>query len=392
MSDPAGGADPGSQPGGVGGPEPGGADNPDHAPETGTVSFTDDLFAEVVERGPVRPATSDQAWVAAMLRAEGALALAEAELGIVPQQAADEVAAACARPAALDPAVLARDTALGGNPVIPLVDALRAMLSEAASEALHHGATSQDILDTATMLLARDAIGFVRQDLAQSLQALQSLSEEYGDVPTAGRTLMQQALPITFGAKTETWSRGLSGAGDRLARTAGSLPAQLGGPVGTRTSFGTQGDALSGVYAARLGLAPGPCWHTVRLPVADLAGAFATTAGVVEKLAADVILMAQQEVGEVREVSAVRGGSSSMAHKSNPVAAVSARASARRAPALAGHLFAAMAHEHERAAGPWHSEWMALVDLMRCTGSATAWLADCLTHLQVDPEALRRNA
>lgn len=357
----------------------------------GDATFTDDLFAAVVERGRVREATCDRAWVAAMCRAESELAAAQADLGVIPAAAAAEIAEVAVEPDRLDLARITRDTALGANPVIPLVTALRSRLSESAAQALHHGATSQDILDTAAMLLARTAIAAIRDDLADATSRLATLARDHDETPMAGRTLMQHAIPITFGHKVRTWAYGIEGADDRLARTSASLPAQLGGPVGTRTSFGDEAETLAEAYAARLELAASPCWHTVRLPIADLAAALAATDGVVDKVAGDVVLMAQQEVCEVREASPGRGGSSSMAHKNNPVAAISARASARRAPALAGHLFGSMAHEHERAAGAWHAEWIALVDLLRCTGSAAAWLADCLGHLEIDPEAMRRN-
>jgi len=193
---------------------------------------------------------------------------------------------------------------------------------------------------------------------------------------------MQQALPTTFGLKAAGWLAGLDGARLRLAEVVASLPVQYGGAVGTLAGSGT---AVRDALAQELGLESGALpWHTVRLPVADLAGALGTAAGVVATVAVDVVLMAQTEVGELAEVSATRGGSSAMPHKNNPVAAISARACARRAPGLVGTLFAAMEQEHERAAGAWHSEWPTLTTLLATVGSAASWLAESLASLQPD--------
>ena len=193
-----------------------------------------------------------------------------------------------------------------------------------------------------------------------------------------GRTLMQQALPTTFGLKAAGWLAGLDGARLRLAEVVASLPVQYGGAAGTLAASNGSGVALRTAFAAELGLADGAVpWHTVRLPIADLAGALGAAAGVIATVAVDVVLMAQTEVAEVSEGGA-RGGSSAMPHKHNPVAAISARACARRAPGLVATLFGAMEQEHERAAGAWHSEWPTLTTLLTTVGSAAAWLAESL--------------
>jgi 3-carboxy-cis,cis-muconate cycloisomerase len=204
-----------------------------------------------------------------------------------------------------------------------------------------------------------------------------------------GRTLMQQAVPTTFGLKAAGWLAGLEGARLRLAEVTASLPAQYGGAAGTLAASSGSGVALRSALAEELGLADTPVpWHTVRLPIADLAGALGATAGVLATVAVDVVLLAQTEVGEAAEVSETRGGSSAMPHKNNPVAAISARACARRAPGLVATLFAAMEQEHERAAGAWHSEWPTLTDLLATVGSAASWLAESLTALRPDPERM----
>lgn len=349
------------------------------------------LFAAILERGGTRQATGDDAWVTAMLRVEAALARAQATLGLVPAADARAIERLCADPRSVDPATLGAAAADGGNPAIALVQRLRARLPSDTAAHLHRGATSQDVVDTAAMLVARDATGRVLTDLAGAAASTARLVSGHRHTPMTGRTLMQPAVPTTFGLKAAGWLRGLDGAAARLARVRSTLPVQLGGPVGALGGFGAEGLRLVEAFAAELDLAPAAPWHTCRLPVADLAGALGAACGVTAKVAGDVVLLAQQEVAEVHEDAPGQGGSSSMDHKQNPVAAISARAAARRGPALAGHLLACMDHEHERAAGAWHAEWLPLRDLLRTTGSAAAWLDDSLACLAVDADRMAAN-
>jgi 3-carboxy-cis,cis-muconate cycloisomerase len=344
------------------------------------------LFDGTFARGGAAPAVSDAAWFRALLEAEAGLARAAARLGLVPTTAADAVTAASADPSRLDLASVVAKAADAGNPVPPLVRALQDAVGPDAARAVHVGATSQDVLDTALMLLARNAIGAIDADLAAAADAAARLAAAHRDDAVMGRTLMQQALPTTFGLKAAGWLAGLDGARLRLAEVVASLPVQYGGAAGTLAASSGSGVALRAAFAAELQLADTAApWHTVRLPVADLAGALGAAAGVVATVAVDVVLLAQTEVREVAEISDSRGGSSAMPHKQNPVAAISARACARRAPGLVATLFAAMEQEHERAAGAWHSEWPTLTDLLTTVGSAAAWLAESLAGLRADP-------
>jgi 3-carboxy-cis,cis-muconate cycloisomerase len=343
------------------------------------------LFGGTFARGGAAFAVSDEAWFRALLEVEGALARAAARLGLVPTTAADAVSAACADPARLDLATVVAHAADAGNPVPPLVRALRDAVGERDAVAVHVGATSQDILDTALMLLARDAIATIDTDLAAAAASAARLAAGHRDDLVMGRTLMQQALPTTFGLKAAVWLSGLDGARVRLAEVVASLPVQYGGAAGTLVASSGSGFGLRTALAAELDLADTPVpWHTVRLPVADLAGALGATAGVLATIAVDVVLLAQTEVGEVSEAGDAQGGSSAMPHKRNPVAAISARAGARRAPGLVATLLAAMEQEHERAAGAWHSEWPTLTDLLTTVGSAAAWLRESLSGLRPD--------
>jgi 3-carboxy-cis,cis-muconate cycloisomerase len=343
------------------------------------------LFDGTFARGPVAATLTDEAWLRAMLQVEGALARAAAGLGLVPTSAADAVTAACADPAGLDLATVVARAADAGNPVPPLVKALQAAVGPRDSVAVHVGATSQDVLDTALVLLARAALDQLDGLLSGAGDAAAGLAERHRDDVVMGRTLMQQALPTTFGLKAAGWAAGLDGARERLAEVRALLPVQYGGAVGTLADSGGSGVALRAALAAELDLESTPvAWHTMRLPIADLAGVLGAVAGVVATIAVDVVLLAQSEVAELAEVSETRGGSSAMPHKQNPVAAISARACARRAPGLVATLFAAMEQEHERAAGAWHSEWPTLAELLRSVGSAAAWLEESLDSLRVD--------
>jgi 3-carboxy-cis,cis-muconate cycloisomerase len=347
------------------------------------------LFDGTFARGGAASAVADAAWFRALLEVEAALARSAARLGLVSETAAATVTTVCADPARLDLATVVARAADAGNPVPPLVRALQDAVGEDAARAVHVGATSQDILDTALVLLARNAIAAIDGDLAAAAAAAARLAAAHRDDAVMGRTLMQQALPTTFGLKAAGWLAGLDGARLRLAEVVASLPVQYGGAAGTLVASSGSGVALRSALATELGLADTAApWHTVRLPIADLAGALGATAGVLATVAVDVVLMAQTEVAEVSEGGDSRGGSSAMPHKRNPIAAISARACARRAPGLVATLFAAMEQEHERAAGAWHSEWPTLTDLLSTVGSAASWLAESLTGLRPDVDRM----
>jgi 3-carboxy-cis,cis-muconate cycloisomerase len=343
------------------------------------------LWDGTFARGGAAAAVTGDAWLQAMLDVEAALARAAARCGLVAETAAAEVTRVAAQPGALDIATVIARAADAGNPVPPLVRVLGEAVGPHAAGAVHVGATSQDVVDTAMVLVARRAIAAIDADLAAAAQAAARLAADHRDDVTIGRTLLQQALPTTAGLKAAAWLSGLVGARARLAAVDAALPVQYGGAVGTLAASSGSGLDVRAALADELGLTTTAVpWFTVRLPVADLAGALGTAAGVVATVALDVVLLAQTEVAEAAESGEGRGGSSAMPHKRNPVAAVSARACARRAPGLVGTLLGAMEQEHERSAGAWHSEWPTLSDLLSTVGSAAAWLADCLGGLRLD--------
>lgn len=350
------------------------------------------LFGGVLERGAVPAAVGDRAWLQAMLDFEAALARAQSRAGLMSREDAEAIAAACDA-GAFDIAALGRAAADSAGPVVPLVRALTDAVPGAAAGHVHRGATTQDVIDTAAMLVARRALAPLLDDLRGAADAAAALASGHRNTLMAGRTLLQQALPVTFGLKAAAWLTALDEAAARLADVRRArLAVQLGGAAGTLASLGDSGLDVLRHLARELGL-PEPvlAWHTYRTRVAELAGALGAAAGVVAKVARDITLLAQTEVGEVREGVAGRGGSSTLPHKRNPVAAVSALACALRAPGLVATLLHAMSQEHERGAGTWQAEWRPFSDLLSATGSAAAWLRDCLEHLEVDPERMRRN-
>jgi 3-carboxy-cis,cis-muconate cycloisomerase len=243
------------------------------------------------------------------------------------------------------------------------------------------------------MLVARAGLAAILEDIDRASDAAARLAAEHRDTIISGRTLLQHALPTTFGLKAAGWMTGLDEAAVRLREVAKRrLAVQLGGAAGTLAAFGSQSEELVTAFADELGLArPVVPWHTERTRIGELAAALGVAAGTVAKPARDVVLLAQTEIGEVREGVPGRGGSSALPHKRNPVAAVSALAAAHQAPGLVATLLAAMVQEHERAAGAWHAEWAPLRSLLTAVGSGAAWLADCLEHLEVDQERMAAN-
>ncbi|MET7741699.1 3-carboxy-cis,cis-muconate cycloisomerase [Streptomyces sp. NPDC005385] len=342
---------------------------------------------------PASALTSDSAYLRALLDAEAALTRAQASLGLAPAEAAAAVSAAAVG-AGFDVASIALRARSGGNPVIPLVADLTAAVAQEHGPYVHRGATSQDILDSATMLVAARTLDVLLGDLDRTARALARLAAEHRDTVLPGRTLTQHAVPITFGLKAAGWRSLVLDARDRLRTVRASLPAQLGGAAGTLAAFTAFGaddpQDLTAAYARELGLAePVLPWHTLRSPVADLAGALAFTAGALGKTAADVLTLSRTEIAELAEGSG--GGSSAMPHKANPVRATLIAAAARRAPLLAATLYGALTAEDERPAGAWHAEWEPLRDLLRLAGGAAAEATELAEGLRVDAAAMREH-
>ena len=351
------------------------------------------LFSALFARGAVAAETSDGAVLQALLDVEAGLARALAHARIVPPSAAQAVSEA-ARADRFDLAALAEASSGAGNPVPALVKALLAQLPPEAAAAVHTGATSQDIVDSALMLIIKRAVPHVLEDVAGAASACARLARQHGATVLSGRTLLQQATPISFGLKAAGYLHALDQAVAHLQQLCRSqLLVQLGGASGTLSVLESRGVEIARLLAAELGLAePTLPWHTLRMPMLQWASGLGMTAAVLGKIARDITLLAQSEVDEVSEPEVPgRGISSTMPHKRNPVGAIVALSCTRRVPALVASMLGAAEQEHERAAGAWHAEWETLLELLRLTGSAAHWMREVLEGLQVNPARMRAN-
>ena len=327
-------------------------------------------------------AMSDRALVEAMVRVEQSWLDVLASAGVAAPADLSLVE--------LDVARLAVDAESSGNPVVPLVAALRSATPEEASLWLHRGLTSQDVLDTALVLCARDAVVAVRGDLAAQVGRLVDLATEHRDTPCIARTLTQPAVPTTFGAVVAGWLQGVLDAADALAGLR--WPAQLGGAAGTLSALvelvGREAaHAVRREHARALGLDLVPPWHTSRAPLTRVGDAVVTATDAWGHVARDVLALGRPEVGELRDGSG--GGSSTMPHKANPTLPVLVRRAALAAPALAATLHSASADQvDQRADGGWHVEWATLATLLRRTVVAASQTRELLDGLEVRPDAM----
>ncbi len=367
----------------------------------GNFGLFDGVFARGAHAGGGAVA-DDTAWLRAMLAAEAGLARALERAGVAPAGAGAAVtrAANAAEFDETDLAELRRATTLTGNPVPGLARVLsRKVDSPGGRSAVHQGATSQDIMDTAAMLLAREALSAAEADLTAAAEATARLANAHRGSLMIGRTLLQQAVPTTFGVVAAGWLAALDSAIDWLVFVRDTrLAVQFGGAAGTLASLDSRGPRVKTLMAEELGLAdPLLPWHTERLRIIDVAAAAARVTAALSKVARDVTLLAQTEVGEVTEGAGTgngaprRGGSSVMPNKSNPVAAVAILGCAKQVPGLLATLVASAEQEHQRAARAWHAEWQPYSHLLQLTVSAAAWARDLLGDLQVDKARMAGN-
>ena len=354
------------------------------------------LLAPMLSSAAMRLVCDDTAYLQHMLDFEAALARAEAAIGVIPARTAGPITNAC-QAAAFDLAALAEAATRSGNLAIPLVKALTAEVARADADAaryVHWGATSQDVIDSAAMLTLRAGIDALLTDIGRAIAGFASLARQHRHTAVVARTWLQHALPMPFGLKLAEYAAALSRSRLRLQRLRReTLALQFGGAAGTLAALGEKGLLVAERLAQELGLpVPDAPWHTHRDRVAESASVLAIIAGTCGKIARDVQLMMQTDVGEAFEPSgAGRGGSSTMPHKRNPVAAATALAAAIMAPNLAATIFAAQVQDHERSAGPWHAEWPTLPMLLLVTSGALASIADIAEGLEVDAARMRAN-
>ena len=348
--------------------------------------------------GPLAELFSDHSVVQAMLEFEAALARAEAGLGVIPADAADAITAVARNGFDADSiSEWANDTLRTGTPAIPLISALTARVRSqhpAAAGFVHWGATSQDVCDTAMVLLLRKAQSILAADLQRLEQALRQLAERHEHTVMVGRTLLQPAPPVTFGLKAAGWLGALQRSHQRLnAAFHETLVLQFGGASGTVAGLGTQGVTAGQAMAKDLGLGyPDAPWHAQRDRLAALLCACGVLTGALGKMARDISLLMQAEIAEAAEgAKPGRGGSSTMPHKRNPVGCVVTLAAADRVPALVSSFLSGMVQEHERAAGGWQAEWPVIAGVIQATGVASAAMAEVMTSLTVNEARMRSN-
>lgn len=344
----------------------------------------------------MRAVFSDRARIARMLEFEAALAVAEASVGVIPPAAADAIGRQCVADG-FDVEGIGRAARDAGNLAIPLVSALTQKVAAADADArgyVHWGATSQDAIDTGLVLQLRDALALIDADLLRLARALAVQARRHASTVLPGRTWLQQALPVTLGVKLAGTVSALDRHRDRIAAVRrDALVLQFGGAVGTLASLGAQGLAVSQALGQRLGLAvPDLPWHAQRDRLCDVAAALGMLTATVGKLARDLSLLAQTEVGEAFEPAAPgRGGSSTLPQKRNPVGAAIALAAAVRAPGLVATMLSAAVQEHERGLGNWPAEWETLPELVMLTAGALDAMGTVVAGLDVDAARMRAN-
>ncbi|MEU9874955.1 class-II fumarase/aspartase family protein [Streptomyces phaeochromogenes] len=379
------------------------------------------LLAPTWAGTPAAAEVTDEAWLQAMLDAEVALARAQYAVGLTPAAAVRAIASV-ARADRLNLVALAHAARAAANPVVALVTAFTEVVAAkdpAAAEYVHRGSTSQDILDSAAMLVARRVLGLIAADLERTGAALAALADAHRHTVLAGRTLAQHAVPTTFGLKAAGWLQLVGDALVRVRAVAASLPAQLGGAAGTLAAYreyalldrgdhgegGEDGDGgrdpvgdeggveLLRPFAEALGLAePVLPWHTVRTPVAEVGAVLQLVTGALGKFALDVQTLSRTEIGEVSEPAATgRGASSAMPQKRNPALATLIVSAARQVPAHSLVLAQCLLAEDERPAGAWHAEWQPLREALRLAGGAAHTAVELAEGLVVHPERMRAN-
>ena len=356
------------------------------------------LYASLFYQNEVTEIFSDRALVSYMIEAEVALAQAQAQVGVIPESAATAISNIAATAIdQIDFDTLAIATGLAGNIAIPFVKQLTAIVKqndEDAARYVHWGATSQDILDTAYILQCRAAMTHVEALIRQCYRTALTQAEQYRSQVMIGRTWLQQGLPITLGHKLARWASVFHRDLVRIeAMKSRVLTAQLGGAVGSLASLQHQGTAVVQAFAAQLQLSVPSCtWHGERDRIVEIASVLAMVTGSLGKMARDWSLMMQTEIAEVFEPTAKgRGGSSTMPHKRNPVAAASVLAAANRVPVLMSSLYQSMVQEHERSLGGWHAEWLALPEIFQLCAGALERTLDVLQGMQVNAENMQRN-
>jgi 3-carboxy-cis,cis-muconate cycloisomerase len=354
--------------------------------------FDSAIFAPLFSENEITALFTDDAYVRALVEVEAALARAQANVGVIPAIAAERISKVQAEK--IDTGALSKGTIRSGFPIVALVQEVRKQAGAEAAPYVHWGATTQDIMDTACVLQVRAAIQIFKRAILELLRHLSELGERHRATVLAGRTHGQQALPITFGLKVASWMAPMIRHAERIDEISPRLlVVQCGGGAGTLAALADKGLAVSQALANELSLGvPVMPWHAQRDSIVEFAGWLSLVTGTLGKMAQDVILLAQTEVGEVAESGdQSRGGSSTMPQKSNPITSELILAAARTNASLLSALHQAQIQEHERATHGWQVEWLTLPQMMILTGGALKHALYLGENLQVDSAAMRAN-
>jgi 3-carboxy-cis,cis-muconate cycloisomerase len=351
------------------------------------------LYTEFFYSKEINQLFSDKNEVAKLLLVEAALAEAQAECGIIPENAAQVIVRYC-NVDLINIENLKNDVQLGGNIAMPLVRQLTSIVKNKDPEAakfVHLGATSQDIIDTATVLLIKEYSTWLKEKVRLLKKLLLNITSEYRDTVMIGRTLLQQATPITFGLKTAYWLESIARSEERILQSLDRLTVvQLSGATGSGNTTISRNVQL--IFAKKLNLQPSASWHTSRDNMAEWAAVLGILTGSIGKIAKDISLLMQTEVGEVfEEKEEGKGGSSAMPHKRNPVTSAAIIANAARTPHLIATMMSTLQQEHERSIGLWHAEWEVLTQLMGLTAGAIEKSIGLIAGLEVDKERMLMN-
>ena len=354
--------------------------------------FDSALFRDMFGTAEMRGVFSDKALIERYIEVEVALARAEARCGVIPSEAAEQVAA-LSRYEALDLALMQHETEIVGYPILPLVEQLSKICGE-AGRYVHWGATTQDIMDTAVVLQVRAALAIVERDIQTVRGLLASLAERYRDTPMAGRTHLQHALPITFGYKCAVWLSMFDRHAKRLVELRPRVEiGQFAGAAGTLASLGDKGLEVQEALMAELGLGvPQATWHVARDGLAETLNFLGLVTGSLGKIALDIMMMMTSELGEVYEPFVKgRGASSTMPQKRNPISCELMYAAAKGVRQHAGLMLDAMIQDFERSTGPWQAEWIAIPEAFALSAASLGQATFMLAGLEVRPERMRKN-
>jgi 3-carboxy-cis,cis-muconate cycloisomerase len=354
--------------------------------------FDSALFRDMFGTAEMREIFGDEALVGRYLEAEAALARAQARVGVVPKDAAQAIDAA-SRSLKIDYDKLRHETEIVGYPILPLVHQLSAAAGE-AGRFVHWGATTQDIMDTGNVLQIRAALSIIERDLKEISNVLADMARKYRDTPMAGRTHLQQALPVTFGYKAAVWLSSIDRHIERIEQARPRvLVGEFSGAAGTLASIGEGGLEMQKLFCEELGLnQPSITWHVARDGIAEAVTLLGLITGTLGKIATDVMMMAATEFGEVSEPFVPgRGASSTMPQKRNPISSELMLAAAKAVRQHVATMLDGMIHDFERATGPWHLEWVSLPESFLLTASSLANAKFMLAGLVVHELRMREN-